>query len=255
MLDIDGRTNRRRRRARIRGVLGMLLCALIAASTATFTVIESSNLLRDQGRQNTYDKAPYCTTPTQVTNCVLRTTANVDYVDVWKNTGRHSSGHTTSVYLNPAVGEGQSVTLSKSKDLSNSVSFGDQFPVLVWHDQITRYTFQGKTHDSDQDPHHIVGVDLGLLAMVLLVMTAFGRPVIRRLQRNRIAINLKRNRIPDWILVILGLVTPFAALLHASDLVAVLNVTGVTVLVLSVAWPFVPWVATTSMAEPYLKRK
>ncbi|MBS2532491.1 hypothetical protein KGQ20_06870 [Catenulispora sp. NF23] len=253
LLDVDGRAGRRRRKGRIRGVLGMLLLAGLTTSISGFTVVESFAMVKAQGRQNTYDNAPYCTGSGQTDNCVLRTNANVDYVGVWKNSGRKAHGYTTNVYLDPTVGETQYVTLSSAKDLSGSVSEGDQMAVLVWHDQITRYTFLGKTHDTDLNPHHVVTDDLGVLSMALLVATAFGRPLLRRLLRNRIAINLKRNRVPDWTLVGLGLAAAMSALFHATYVLAVFNVTGVALLVLSVAWPFIPWVATQPLrGEPML---
>ncbi|WP_194925749.1 hypothetical protein [Catenulispora pinisilvae] len=253
MLDIDGRAGRRRRKGRIRGVLGMLLLAALTTSISGFIVVESVAMVKAQGRQNTYDKAPYCAGSGETDDCVLRTNADVDYVGVWKNSGRHAHGYTTNVYLVPTVGDTQYVTLSSTKDLSSSVSEGDQLAVLVWHNQITRYTFLGKTHDTDQNPHHVVGDDLGVLAMALLVATALGRPLLRRLLRNRIAINPKRNRVPDWTLIALGLAAAMSALFHATYVLAVFNVTGVAVLVLSVAWPFLPWVATQpARGEPML---
>ena len=226
----------------------------VAVLATVFTVDTALTLAAHQGDQNAYDHAPYCQGVTNATeSCVLRTNASVALVDVTKNTGKNAHGYTTSAFLDPQIG-GQDdwVVLSSSSDLSGSVNQGDTMPVLVWRDQITRFTFAGHTHDSDANPHHIVADDLVELAVWLTVAAAFGRPRIRRLLRNRIAINLHRNRIPDWTLLGLVLATAVAALLRASYAADGFGLAAVAVLVLSAAWPFVPWVATPSAAQPYL---
>ncbi|MEY9862505.1 hypothetical protein ABH935_008153 [Catenulispora sp. GAS73] len=219
-----------------------------------FTVSAALKLATHQGDQNAYDHAPYCQGVTNATeSCVLRTNATVVFVDVTKNTGKNAHGSTTSAFLDPRIGgRDESVVLSSSKDLSGSVAEGDTMPVLVWRDQITRFTFAGHTHDSDANPHHVVAGDLVEVALCLTAATVFGRPRIRRLLRNRIAINLNRNRIPDWTLLGLVPATAVAALLRASYAAIGFGLAGVAVLVLSAAWPFVPWVATPSAARPYV---
>jgi hypothetical protein len=179
--------------------------------------------------------------------------ANITYVYASKNTGKNAHGYTTKAYLDPTAGHGQTVTLSSSQDLTYSVDDGDQLPVLVWHDQITRFTFHQKTHDADENPHHIVLDDVAEVALCLIAATLFGRPLIRKVLRDRIAINLRRNRIPDWTLVALALVTTLAAIVRASYVVVAFGLAGVVVLVASAVWPFVPWVATfTEDQRPYV---
>lgn len=247
MLDIEGRTAKKRRRARIRGGIGMLVCGVIAVTLAGFAVAGAFSLASDQADQQAYDKAPYCAgSAPRLDSCVLRTTAHVDFVEASRNTGKSAHGYTTKAYLAPQVGAGQTVVLSHSDDLTDEVNDGDSMAVLVWHDQITRFTFSGKTHNADKNPHHIVAVDLAQVALCLIGSVIFGRPLIRRLLRWRIAINLPRNRMADWTLVTLALATPVAALLRASDAVVALGLTGVGALALSAVWPFIPWVATPS---------
>lgn len=227
---------------------------LIAAGAAVAAAIGAPHLVTDQGNQNAYDKAPYCAAQTtQTQNCVLRTTAKVDFVFASKNTGRGEHGYTTTADLEPAVGQDETVTLSSTKDLTDSVTEGDTMPVLVWRDQITRFTFAGKTHDADENPHHIVSDYLAEVTLCLLAAVLFGRPLIRKALRSRIAINLRRNRIPDWTLLAVALVTVVAAFLRASYVVAAFGLAGVAVLVVSGVWPFVPWVATfTGEQTPYV---
>jgi hypothetical protein len=243
--DLSGRTAKRRRRARIRARIGLVGAAALAVTTAVFAVTGAFDLVTDQRSQESYDAAPYCPDTTgQTQSCVLRTTASVDDVHASKNTGKSAHGYTTRAYLLPQVGRGQTVVLSASRDLTGSVHHDDTMPVLVWRDEITRFTFQGHTHDSDENPHHLVASDLAQVAMCLLAASLSGRPVIRRLLRGRIAVNPGRNRIADWTLVVLVPATAVAALLRASYAVSVLGLAGIAVLVLSAVWPFVPWVAT-----------
>ena len=255
LIDLTGRTAGRRRRARIGRWIGVVVSAAIALLTVVYTVEGAVSLISAQGEQSAYDKAPYCSgqtaqtplqsqSPTQ--NCVLRTTAEVGYVYASKNTGKGAHGYTTKADLDPTSGQSQTVTLSSTRNLTGSVEEGDLMPVLVWRDQITRFTFQGKTHDADQNPHHIVADDLAQVTLCLIAACLFGRPLIRKALRSRIAVNLRRNRIPDWTLLFLALTTAFAAILRASYVVAALGLAGVAVLVLSAVWPFVPWVATYS---------
>jgi hypothetical protein len=254
MIDLSGRTAGRRRRARIGSWIGRTICAVIAITTAGFAVGGALKLVTDQGHQDAYDKAPYCvaqTAPTQ--NCVLRTMAKVDYVYASRNTGKSAHGYTTKAYLDPTIGDGQTVTLSSSQDLTDSVAEGDQLPVLVWHDEITRFTFHTHTHDADENPHHIVLDDVAQVALCLIAAILFGRPLIRKALRDRIAVNLRRNRLPDWTLLALALATTLAAIVRASYAVVGLGLAGVAVLVLSAAWPFVPWVATLAANQrPYV---
>jgi hypothetical protein len=255
MVDVEGRAAKRQRKARIRGWIGRVICAAIAVTTASFAVTGAFSLVAHQSDQSAYDKAPYCASgvTNQTTTCVLRTTASVVDVDVSKNTGKNAHGYTTKVALDPTAGHGQWVVLSSSQDLSYEVGDDDRLPVLVWHDQITRFTFSGKTHDADENPHHHVAVDLAQVALCLMAATIFGRPLIRRFLRDRTAINLRRNRIPDWTLVALAVATPIAALLRASYVVVAFGLAGVAVLAMSAAWPFIPWVATPSAtARPYV---
>jgi len=248
MMDPAGRMAKAQRRSRIVRRIGTVLAAIIAVTTAVFAVVGALKLVTDQGSQNAYDGAPYCQGVTNATeSCVLRTNASVAFVDVTKNTGKNAHGYTTQAFLDPQIGGQEDwVVLSSSQDLSGSVTEGDTMPVLVWRDRITRFTFAGHDHDSDVNPHHIVAGDLTEVALSLMAATAFGRPRIRRMLRDRIAINLNRNRIPDWTLLGLVLATALAALLRASYAVIGLGLAGVAVLVLSAAWPFVPWVATPS---------
>ncbi|WP_194913973.1 hypothetical protein [Catenulispora rubra] len=239
---------------RVLGWIGKAVATVVAVLATVFTVDAALELAAHQGDQNAYDHAPYCRGVTNATeSCVLRTDATVVFVDVTKNTGKNAHGHTTSAFLDPKIGgQEASVVLSSSEDLSGSVAEGDTMPVLVWRDRITRFTFAGRTHDSDANPHRIVAGDLVDLAVWLIAATVFGRPRIRRLLRNRIAINLHRNRIPDWTLLGLVSATAVAALLRASYAAIGFGLAGVAVLVLSAAWPFVPWVATPSAARPYV---
>ena len=255
MLDLTGRNARVQRRSRIVRGIGALIGAAIAVTAAVFVVLGALNLVTDQGAVNAYQNAPYCEGVTNATeSCVLRTVAKVDSVDVVKNTGKYAHGYTTWALLEPQIGgEYGYVVLSSSKDLSGSVHEGDTMPALVWHNQITRFTFAGHGHDTDENPHQAVANDLKEVALCLMAATAFGRPRIRRLLRDRIAINLRRNRIPDWTLLGLVLATAVAALTRASYAAVGLGLAGVAVLVLSAAWPFVPWVATPSTtARPFM---
>jgi hypothetical protein len=255
MVDLAGRTAKVQRRSRTVRWIGTVLAVAAAVITAAFAVTGALKLVTDQGDQSAYDNAPYCQGVTNATeNCVLRTDASVVFVDVSKNTGKSAHGYTTSAFLDPQIGGQEDwVVLSSSKDLSGSVTEGDTVPVLVWRDQITRFTFAGHTHDSDANPHHVVAGDLAEVTLCLIAATVFGRPRIRRALRSRIAINLQRNRIPDWTLMGLVPATAVAALLRASYAVIGFGLAGVAVLVLSAAWPFVPWVATPSMtARPYV---
>jgi hypothetical protein len=254
MLDLPGRTAKRGRRTRIRGWIGVVIATAIAGTTAVFAVTGALALVTDQGDQNAYDKAPYCAGQSaQTQNCVLRSTASVGYAYASKNTGKGAHGYTTHADLDPVTGQEQEVTLSTSQDLTYEVHDGDQMPVLVWRDQITRFTFQGSTRDADENPHHIVASDLTQVTMCLLAAVVFGRPLIRRALRTRIAINLRRNRLPDWTLLFLAVATPIAALLRASYPVSVFGLAGIAVLLLSAVWPFVPWVATfTDEQRPYV---
>lgn len=254
MIDLSRRTAGRRRRARIGGWIGRTVCAVIAVTTAGFAVSGALKLVTDQGRQDAYDKAPYCTAQTaQTQNCVLRTMANVDDVHASRNTGKNAHGYTTKAYLDPTIGDGQTVTLSSSQDLTDSVVEGDQLPVLVWHDEITRFTFHTHTRDADENPHHIVLDDVVQVSACLIAAILFGRPLIRRALRDRVAINLRRNRVPDWTLLALALAATLAAIVRASYVVVGAGLAGVAVLVLSAAWPFVPWVATLAADQrPYV---
>jgi len=227
---------------------------VVAIGTAALTVAGALKLVTDQSRQDAYDKAPYCAAQAaQTQDCVLRTMAKVEFVYASKNTGKNAHGYTTKAWLDPAIGDGQTVTLSSSHDLTDSVREGDQLPVLVWRDEITRFTFQAHIHDADENPHHIVLDDVAQVALCLIAASLFGRPQIRKALRSRIAINLRRNRIPDWTLLALALATTLAAIVRASDAVAGLGLAGIAVLVLSVAWPFVPWVATLARDQrPYV---
>ncbi|MEY9935160.1 hypothetical protein ABH926_009831 [Catenulispora sp. GP43] len=253
MVDLPGRTARRRRRARINSWIGRLITAGIAVTTAVFAVIGAVRLVSDQGNLAAYDKAPYCAAQAvQTQTCVLRTTADIGYVYASKNTGKNAHGYTTKAYVYPVTGHGETVTLSSSQDLTDSVYDGDTLPVLVWRDQITRFTFHGSTHDADENPHHIVLDDVSQVALCLIAASLFGRSLIRRLLHDRVAINLRRNRIPDWTLVVLALGTTLAAIVRASYAVTALGLAGVAVLALSAAWPFVPWVATYSEQQPFV---
>ena len=230
-----------------------MISAAITVTTAVFAVIGALHLVTDQGDQSAYDRAPYCAAGTiQTQNCVLRTTANIGYAYASKNTGKGAHGYTTKAYLEPQDGKDQTVVLSSSQDLTDSVRYGDTMPVLIWRDQITRFTFQGRTRNADENPHHLVADDLSQVALCLIAAAFFGRPLIRKLLRSRIAINLRRNRIPDWTLGWLALITAVAAILRASYVVAAFALAGVAVLAASVAWPFVPWVAARSNQVPYV---
>lgn len=251
MVDLSGRSAKRRRRARVNGWISRLIVGAIAVTTAVFAVVGAVNLVPDQADLAAYDKAPYCADQAaQAQSCVLRTTANIGYVYASKNTGKNAHGYTTKAYLYPVTGHGQTVTLSSSQDLTDSVYDGDTMPVLVWRDQITRFTFRGSTRDADQNPHHIVLDDVSEVALCLIAASLLGRAVIRRFLHDRIAVNLRRNRIPDWTLVALALGTTLAAIVQASYVVTALGLTGVTVLAASAAWPFVPWVATYAEQRP-----
>lgn len=254
MIDVSGRTAGRRLRARIGGWIGRTVCAVIALTTAGLVVSGALNLVTDQGHQDAYDKAPYCAAQAaQTRDCVLRTMAKVEFVDASKNTGKNAHGYTTKAWLDPAIGDGQTVILSSSQDLTDAVGVGDQLPVLVWRDEITRFTFHAHIHDADENPHHIVLDDVAQVAVCLIAASLFGRPLIRKALRNRIAINLRRNRIPDWTLLALALATTLAAIVRASYAVVGLGLAGIAVLVLSAAWPFVPWVATLAQDQrPYV---
>jgi hypothetical protein len=254
MVDLSGRTARRRRRARIGSWIGRTVCAVIAVTAAGFTVSGAFKLVTDQGRLDAYDKAPYCAAQAaQTQDCVMRTMGKVDYVYASKNTGKGAHGYTTKAWIDPPMGNGQTVTLSSSQDLTDSVSEGDQLPVLVWRDEITRFTFHTHTHDADENPHHIVLDDVAQISFCLIAASLFGRPLIRRALRDRIAINLRRNRIPDWTLLVLAPATILAAIVRASYVVVGLGLAGIAVLVLSAVWPFVPWVATLAQDQrPYV---
>lgn len=247
-VDLDGRRARRGRRARVFRMIGRLVVGTTAVSATLLAGIMLLALASDQSAQNAYDKAPYCATGTASTDsCVLRTTASVSHVEVSKNTGKNAHGYTTTVDLAPAadLGRSQRVELSDTEDVSDAVGSGDVLPVLVWRGEITRFTFSGTTHDADENPHGLVAWDLGESATLLFVAVVAGRPLMRRLMRDRMAINLRRNRIPDWTLVVLGLLAvPVAAILRASYAVVTLGWVAIAILLLAVAWPFFPWVAT-----------
>jgi len=241
---LEERAVKRARRARVGRWFGVAFSIIVAVLTTVFTVTGSLDLLRDQQNQTAYDKAPYCAAgATTMNDCVLRTTATVGWVEAKKNTGKNAHGYTTTAELEPDVGNDQTVTLSKTEKLTSDVSFGDRVAVLVWRDEITRYTTLGKTHNADMNPHHLVAMDLVQVSLCLIPAVAFGRPLLRWALRRRIAINLPRNRVPDWTMVVLTVVTAVAAILRASYVVAFCGLAGIVVLLGSVLWPFLPFVA------------
>jgi hypothetical protein len=245
--DIQDRPAERRRGRRIRTRVGIAVMSIAAVVTAIFAVTGSVALFGDHSRQSAYDKAPNCASgATQTNDCVLRTNAKVARVEVSKNTGKNAHGYTTRVELDPDVGRYQTVALSTSQDLSFSTHEGDRLPVLVWRDRITRFTYDGSERDADENPHHIVAVDLTQISLCLFGAAFFGRPVVRWALRARIALNRKFNRIPDWTLVLLVVTTPIAAILRASTVVSVLGLAGIAVLLGSALWPFLPSGATST---------
>ena len=240
-LDLPGGTPRR---GRIAVKVFLVIAALIAIPTVGFAAVGSLGLVSAQADQDAYDKAPVCAAGvTDSHDCVLRTTAMVGWVDVTRNTGKSAHGYTTKANLRPDVGRSQTVTLSKSQDLTTQVTTGDQWPVLVWRDEITRYTMSGRTHDADENPHQRVAALLIGVSVCLAVGSLTGRVVLRRLLRARIAVNPARRRMPDWTLVVLAAATVVAAILRASWFVSGFALAGVVVLIGSAAvWPFLPWV-------------
>ena len=233
-----------RRRGRIAGKVFLVIAALIAIPTLGFAALSSAGLVSAQADQDAYDKAPVCAAGvTNSHDCVLRTTAMVGWVDVTRNTGKSAHGYTTKADLKPAVGRSQTVTLSKSQDLTTQVTTGDEWPVVVWRDEITRYTMAGRTHDADENPYQRVAALLIGIPVCLAVGSLTGRVVLRRLLRARIAVNPARHRIPDWTLVVLSAATIVAAILRASWFVSGFALAAVVVLIGSAAvWPFLPWV-------------
>ncbi|OLE26253.1 MAG: hypothetical protein AUG49_08610 [Catenulispora sp. 13_1_20CM_3_70_7] len=222
----------------------LVFATLVGLTTAIVTVVASVTLVTAQTDQDSYDRAPFCAIGAANTHdCVLRTTATVTFVDATKNTGKHAHGYTTDVGLDPDVGDWQAVTVSKSRDLTAQISTDDRWPVLVWRDEITRYTVLGATRDTDENPHHIVACHLATVAICLVLASLFGRPVLRRMAAAGIAVNRARNRIPDWTLAGIAAATIFAAILRLSWAVSALGLSGIAVLIGSAAvWPFVPWV-------------
>lgn len=213
--------------------------------TATVvTVVLSVALLSAQAKQDAYDKAPLCAAGTTDTHrCALQTTAKVTSDWASKNTGKNQHGYTTKAVLEPVVGDSQTVTVSDSTDLTYYIHEGDNWSVLVWRDEITRFTYSGKTHNADENPHVIVDGLLVGLPIALTVASVLGRVVLRRLLRIRVAVNPARHRIPDWTLLVLVLMAGAGAILHASRFVSVLGLLGIMVLICSGAvWPFLRWV-------------
>ncbi|NUP51091.1 MAG: hypothetical protein HOW97_27835 [Catenulispora sp.] len=237
-------TAQRRRRARsVWFRIFLVIAGLIATAATVGTVSLSVSLLSAQSKQDAYDKAPLCAAGTDTHGCALQTTAKVTSDWASKNTGKNQHGYTTRALLEPTVGHWQTVTVSDSTDLTYYIHKGDTWSVLVWRDEITRFTYAGKTHNADKNPHVIVDVLLAVVPIALTAASVFGRMILRRLLRIRVAINPARHRIPDWTLVLLVLMTGTAAILHASRFVAVLGLLGITVLICSGAvWPFLPWV-------------
>lgn len=222
----------------------LVIAGLIALPTAIVTVVLSVSLVGAQADQDAYDKAPLCTAgSTNSHDCALQTSAKVESVYAFKNTGKNARGYTTEAELSPDHGASQTVTVSSSENLTYYIHDGDIWPVLVWRDKITRFTYAGKTHDSDENPHHIVAELLIGIPACLAAASLFGRIVLRSLLRARIAVNPARNRIPDWMLTGLVPATVITAALMLSWLVTTLALLAVAVLIGSAAvWPFLPWV-------------
>lgn len=243
-LDLVVLGGRQRRGGRLRVRIFLVLVSLVGVTTAIVTIVASVVLVAVQADQDSYDKAPFCAAgATDTHDCILRTTATVSWVDVTKNTGKGKHGYTTDVDLDPDVGSEQTVTVSKSHDLTALISIDDRWPVLVWRADITRYTLFGLPHDTDKHPRSIVNDYLATVAVCLGIASLFGRPVLRQVVAARIAVNPVRHRIPDWTLAGISAATIVAAILRASWVVSVLGITGIAVLVGSAAvWPFLPWV-------------
>ncbi|GAA2006437.1 hypothetical protein [Catenulispora subtropica] len=233
-----------RRRRRVPAKVFLVVAALIALPTVGVTLIGSISLVAAQADQNRYDRAPFCAAGvTNTHDCVLRTTATVEWVDATRNTGKSAHGSTTRAAVKPDVGLPQTVTVSKSQDLTWEITAGDRWPVLVWRDEVTRYTLSGRTHDADENPHHVVAALLISVSACMAVGSLTGRVVLRRLLRRRIAVNPARHRIPDWTLLGLAAATIVAAVLRASWFVSGFGLAGVLVLAGSATvWPFPRWV-------------
>lgn len=234
----------RRRRGRIAYRVFLATAMLIAIPTVFFTVVLGVSLVGKQADQDAYDRAPICPAgSTDSHDCALQTTATVVSVWAYKNSGKSAHGSTTEAYLKPRYGDSQIVTASRSHDLTYDIHDGDTWPVLVWKDEITRYVYSGKTHDTDENPHHLVAERLIGTTACLAAGSLFGRIVLRRFLRRRIAVNPARHRIPDWTLTALVPATAFAAVFRFSWAVTVLALLGVVVIIGSAAvWPFLPWV-------------
>lgn len=241
LVDLPGDRPRGRR---IPGTVFLVILALIALPTVGFAAFGSLSLISAQADQDSYDKAPFC--PDGTTNshaCVLRTTAAVVWADATRNKGKNAHGYTTKANLDPPVGASQTVTVSKTRDLTAGITDGDTWAVLVWRGEITRFTYAGHTHDADENPHKIVAGLLIGVSTCFVVGSVIGRVVLRRLLRSRIEVNPARHRIPDWTLAGLALAAVVAAILRASWFVAGFALTGVVVLLASAAvWPFLWWV-------------
>jgi hypothetical protein len=223
--------------------LGTVFAALFVALMMLVTVHESLKLMSEKHDQNAYDKAPYCAAGETVTeNCILRTTAAVSEIYATASDDGDPVTYTTGGALKPSVGNDQKIELSNAEDLTKEVHLGDRLPVLVWHDEIMRFTVVGKTHNSDMNPHYLVATGLVAVPVCLPITVASGRPLLRRLLRARIKGNF-RNRIPDWTMVTLVVATPIAALLQVGYVVSIFGLAGVFVLLGSAVWPFIPWVA------------
>ncbi|MFL6114440.1 MAG: hypothetical protein ACJ786_24235 [Catenulispora sp.] len=247
-LDLVTLDRGRRRGGRIRIGVVMVFASLAGLTAAIVTIAASVLSVTAQADQDSYDKAPFCAAATTDTytdthDCILRTTATVSWVDAKKNTGKGKHGYTTDVYLEPDDGSEQTVTVSRSHDLTALISIDDRWPVLVWRAAITRYTVFGQTHDTDENPHSVLTDYLATAAVCLALASLCGRPVLRRMVASRIATNPARHRIPDWTLLGIAAATIVAAALRASWVVAALGFSGIAVLIGSAAvWPFLPWV-------------
>lgn len=241
--DLVDLAERRLPRGRTARHVVLAVSLLIALPTIFFTAIGSVVLAEAQAGQQSYDRVGFCAAGvTDSHGCVLRTNATVSSVHASKNTGKNAHGYTTKAYLQPDTGNGQSVTLDTSRDLTSQISSGERWPVLVWRNEITTFTLSGKTHDTDENPHRVVTAYLAMVSVCLVLASMFGRPVLRRWVAGQIAANPRRNRIPDWTLVALVAATIAAALLRASYVVAGFGLLGVAVLLGSAVWPFLPWV-------------
>ncbi|GAA2060666.1 hypothetical protein GCM10009839_84340 [Catenulispora yoronensis] len=244
MTDLLDFSDRRRPKNYVTLRVFTVLAAVVAVPFTIVAAVCAVLLFPSQADQEAYDKAPICAAGvTSTHDCALQTTAQVEYVDSWKNTGKNAHGYTTKADLVPVAGKRESITVSKSRDLTSEISVGDTWPVLVWRDVITRYTFDGTTHDADKNPHKIVVQFLIATPACLAVAAFFGRAFIRRVIPMRVANNPARHRIPEWTLLVLCAATVVAASVHASYVASVFALLGVTALIGSVAvWPFLPWV-------------